>query len=54
MSSNQAGKGDKPRPVNKKIFDQNYDSIFNKKTKTTSSDKIRTAVIKGSKTIYKY
>lgn len=23
-----AGKGDKPRPVNKKVYDQNYDEIF--------------------------
>jgi hypothetical protein len=26
-----AGKGDTPRPVNKKKFDQNYDRIFSKK-----------------------
>lgn len=27
-----AGKGDKPRKVNKKKFDENYDAIFRKKT----------------------
>ena len=26
-----AGKGDKPRPVNKKKFDENYDAIFGPK-----------------------
>lgn len=26
-SNNQAGKGDKPRPVNKNQYDKNYDSI---------------------------
>lgn len=28
-----AGKGDKPRPVNKKKYDENFDRIFNKKKK---------------------
>jgi hypothetical protein len=28
-----AGKGDKPRPINKKKFDENYDLIFRKKIK---------------------
>ena len=27
MSNNQAGKGSKPRPVNKKQYDKNFDSI---------------------------
>lgn len=27
MSKNQAGKGDKPRPVNKETYNANYDSI---------------------------
>ena len=27
------GKGSKPRPLNKKKFDSNYDKIFNKKNK---------------------
>jgi hypothetical protein len=25
--SNQAGKGDKPRPVKKEVYDQNFDQI---------------------------
>ena len=29
--NNQAGKGDKARPVNKKIYDKNFDDIFRKK-----------------------
>jgi len=28
-----AGKGDKPRPVNKRTYDANYDAIFRKKPK---------------------
>jgi hypothetical protein len=28
-----AGKGDKPRPINKKKYDENFDRIFNKKKK---------------------
>ncbi len=28
-----AGKGDKPRPVNKKKFDENYEGIFGPKKK---------------------
>ena len=36
---NQAGKGDKPRPVDKKKWDENYDQIFNKnKKKKKKSD----------------
>ena len=27
----QNGKGDKPRPVNKKVYDENYERIFGKK-----------------------
>jgi hypothetical protein len=27
MNTNQAGKGDKPRPVNKSIFNDNYEQI---------------------------
>lgn len=30
--SNQAGKGDKYRPVNKAKYDANYDAIFRKKS----------------------
>jgi len=28
-----SGKGDKPRPYNKSKFDENFDKIFNKRTK---------------------
>ena len=31
-ADNQAGKGDKPRPVNLKEFGQNYDEIFRKQS----------------------
>jgi hypothetical protein len=34
--SNQAGKGDKYRPVDKAKYDANYDAIFRKKKKKTS------------------
>jgi hypothetical protein len=30
--NNQAGKGDKPRPVDIKVFGQNYDEIFRKQS----------------------
>lgn len=33
-----AGKGDKPRSVDKKKYDRNYDKIF-RKNKPTSSEK---------------
>lgn len=32
--SKQAGKGDKPRPVNKVVFNENYDLIDWNKTKS--------------------
>lgn len=32
-NNKQAGKGDKYRPVNKKIYDENYDFIFRKNKK---------------------
>ena len=37
----QAGKGDKPRPVDKKKWDENYDQIFrkNKKQSNKSNEK---------------
>lgn len=28
FASNGNGKGSKPRPVNKKVFDNNFDSVF--------------------------
>lgn len=27
MKNNNAGKGDKPRPVNKKVYNSNFDNI---------------------------
>lgn len=37
-----AGKGDKPRPVDKKKYDQNFDKIdWSKHKKTTQTDKER-------------
>jgi hypothetical protein len=48
-NNNQAGKGDKPRPVVKKTFDANYDQIvWAKLTKTGSK------TTKPNKTTYKY
>jgi hypothetical protein len=44
-----AGKGDKPRPVNKKNFDSNFDEIkWNKKT----SNNLETKSKKGKTVIY--
>lgn len=37
--SNQNGKGSKCRPVNKKEYDKNYDSIFRKKKNPLKSEK---------------
>lgn len=48
MSNNQAGKGDKPRPVDKKQFDKNFDNIEWTKTCT------KQGTLKKGKTIYKY
>lgn len=48
MSNNQAGKGDKPRPINKKQFDENFDDIEWKKGSTKQETK------KRGKTTYKY
>lgn len=47
--SNQAGKGDKPRPVNKKKYNTNFDAI---KWKSETSDK-PCKQIKG-KQVYSY
>lgn len=44
-----AGKGDKPRPVNKKTFDNNFDKISWK-----SSQKPKEGVTKKGKTTFKY
>lgn len=48
MNTNQAGKGDKPRPVDKKEFDKNFDNI-----KWVTSEERESVVKKGKKT-YKY
>lgn len=49
MSNNQAGKGDKPRPVDKKQYNVNFDEI---KWSSNSSDK--EGIIKKGKTTYRY
>lgn len=48
MSNNQAGKGDKPRPVVKKQFDENFDNI------AWNKDNTKQGIVKKNKTIYKY
>ena len=50
-NTNQAGKGDKPRPVNKKIYNANYDAIFDKSSRTIKATKVK---VKNGKTTYKY
>jgi hypothetical protein len=40
-----AGKGDKPRPIDRKKYDENYDRIFRKKRTITEWQKIRGDVI---------
>jgi hypothetical protein len=46
-----AGKGDKPRPINKKEFDTNFDKIkWNKKEKPIPVN----GISKKGKTIYVY
>lgn len=49
--SNQAGKGDKPRPVNKKQFNCNFDKIVFETKKETTAKQIKT---KNGKTTYIY
>jgi len=34
-----SGKGSNPRPVNKKVYDTNYEEIFGKKTKIKTKPK---------------
>lgn len=47
-----AGKGDKPRPIKKQIFDKNFDEIdWKKNTKTSQGVEVKNA--KGKKT-FKY
>jgi hypothetical protein len=40
-----AGKGDKPRPINRKKYDENYDRIFCKKRTIAEWSKIHDDVI---------
>ena len=47
--SNQAGKGSKPRPVDKKAFNDNFDDIVWKKMTVVAS-----TTVKKGKTTYKY
>jgi hypothetical protein len=50
--NNQAGKGDKPRPVNKPTFDANYEHInWNTAEKKM---KVSQIVSEKTKTTYKY
>lgn len=43
MSNTQAGKGDKPRPVNKEKYNSNYDSInWHKELLDSSVDQKKT------------
>lgn len=48
--SNQAGKGDKPRPVNKTVYNDNFDGI---KWGSKEPSKKPVKQIKG-KQVYKY
>ena len=49
MSNNQAGKGDKPRPVNKKEFNKNFDEIC-----WNSVNKAKEQKQSKNKTTYRY
>jgi hypothetical protein len=49
MSKNQAGKGDKPRPIKKELFDNNYEQIVWKKNLEQ-----QTAISKRGKKTFKY
>jgi hypothetical protein len=48
-----AGKGDKPRPVNKKIFDQNFDLMKSQEQKQ-KNEKYFSVLNKKGKTTYVY
>jgi len=48
MSNNQAGKGDKQRPVVKKQYDENFDKIIWNKSNDNKG------ITKKNKTTYKY
>ena len=38
MKHSEAGKGSKPRPVDQKKFDENFDKIFGKNKKKKDND----------------
>jgi hypothetical protein len=46
-----AGKGDKPRPVDKKVYDKNFDSI---KWENFEKEECKKILKKGNKTKYSY
>jgi len=46
-----AGKGDKPRPVKKKVFDQNFDQV---NWVSKQGLEIRNHIVKKGKKIYRY
>ena len=48
MSNNQAGKGDKPRPVDKKQFNNNFDKITWDFESPAKAKKVK------NKTVYTY
>jgi hypothetical protein len=48
-NTNQAGKGDKPRPLDKKVYDSSFDKI--EWTRVTKAKEVTT---KKGKTTYKY
>lgn len=47
--TNQAGKGDKPRPVKKEVYNSNFDKI-----EWASCSKAKEVIAKKRKTTYKY
>jgi hypothetical protein len=48
MNNNQAGKGDKPRPVDKKQFNNNFDQISWNSKNSAEQKKVK------NKTVYIY
>lgn len=48
MSTNQAGKGDKPRPVDKKQYNNNFDQISWSSKSSAEAKKAK------NKTVYRY
>jgi len=50
-NTNQAGKGSKPRPVDKKKFNANFDEIIKQNNTTNGAKEI---IKKSNKIIFKY